>query len=200
MRSNRRLWYNHSINSIYYTLICTANCMSDFEQFDDSEDENLPPSKSSVKREAERLKKIGEKLLSMPDSQLKNTPMTETLAHAIAEGRRLKSREGLRRHKQYIGKLLRDTDISAIEARLSELENAHTLNTRAFHELECLRDDLIKGDNKIVGEVIASFPGIDTQKLRQLVRSAKKELQSNPDSTASSRKLFRFLRDESTGS
>ncbi len=165
----------------------------DIESFDEDE---LPPSKSSIKREAERLKSIGEKLLAMNDSQLESFDLDDRLAHAIAEGKRIKSREGLRRHKQYIGKVLRDMDTEAIEARLSEIENAHTLNTRAFHELENLRDQLIKGDNKDIGATIERFPSIDTQKLRQLVRNAKKEQQTNAG-TAHARKLFRFLRETS---
>ena len=173
--------------------------MSEFESNNQTEDD-LPPSKSAVKREAERLKKIGERLLSLSDSQLSPFPLTEKLELAIAEGKRMKSREGLRRHKQYIGKLLRDTDMAAIEARLSDIENAHTLNTKAFHNLETLRDKLIEGDNAAIGEVIAQFPTVDTQKLRQLVRNGKKEQQANqadPEKTSNThgRKLFRFLRD-----
>ena len=168
-------------------------------------DENLPPSKSSIKREAERLKKIGEQLLSLSQNQLQSLRLEDRLAAAINEGQRIKSREGLRRHKQYIGKLLRDTDTMAIEQYLAQLDNAHTLNTRAFHQLEQLRDQLIAGDNNTVGEVIAQFPAIDTQKLRQLVRNAKKEQQHNDNAadnastqSSQSRKLFRFLRDIST--
>lgn len=181
-----------------YTLYKRA--MTDFDNSYDQEDE-LPPSKSAVKREAERLKNIGSKLLELPDTLLASIPMTEKLSQAIEEGRRIKSHEGLRRHKQYIGKTIREADIEAIEARLSDIENAHTLNTRAFHELEVLRDALIAGDNTTVGEVISKHPGIDTQKLRQLVRNAKKEDETNAISqkkpaVAHSRKLFRFLRDE----
>lgn len=176
--------------------------MAKFDDIDTFDEDDLPPSKSSVKREAERLKKIGERLLEMGDAQLQSFNLHEKLALAIAEGKRIKNFEGLRRHKQYIGKVLRDTDTDAIEARLSEIDNAHTLNTRAFHELETLRDELINGDNKTIGDAIERFPGIDTQKLRQLVRNARKEQQGNantPDkpATAHARKLFRFLREAS---
>lgn len=173
--------------------------MSD-RMLEDDSDETLPPSKSAIKREAERLKKMGEKLLLMSDAQLKSFPLTEAVNLAIAEGKRIKSHEGLRRHKQYLGKLLRETDTDAIENRLSEIESAHTLNTRAFHDLETLREQLILGDNDTIGETIARFPGVDTQKLRQLVRNGKKEHdqnKANPDKTSNThgRKLFRFLRE-----
>ena len=176
--------------------------MAKFDDIESFDEEDLLSSKSSIKREAERLKKIGEKLLELSDSQLESFKLEDRLAQAIAEGKRIKSREGLRRHKQFIGKVMRDMDTEALEARLQEIENAHTLNTRAFHELENLRDELIKGDNSAVGTVIERFPGVDTQKLRQLVRNAKKEQQANDSSqdkpeTAHARKLFRFLRETS---
>ncbi len=148
-------------------------------------------SKSSVKREAERLKKIGEKLLSMPVEALQGFPIPEILNQALEEGRRIKSREGLRRHKQYIGKLMREIDTDAIEAKLNDIESAKTLNTRQFHELEQMRDQLVNGDNNAIGDVIALFPNVDTQKLRQLVRNAKK----HPEDASHSRKLFRYLRE-----
>jgi len=176
--------------------------MAKFDDIEPFDEEELPPSKSSVKREAERLKKIGEKLLEMSDAQLATFELEERLSLAIQEGKRIKSREGLRRHKQYIGKVMRDMDTDGIEARLNEIENAHTLNTRAFHELETLRDQLVNGDNKDIGAVIERFPQVDTQKLRQLVRNAKKEQQANGEAqdknaSAEARKLFRFLREAS---
>lgn len=176
--------------------------MAKFDDIEPFDEEELPPSKSSVKREAERLKKIGEKLLEMSDAQLATFELEERLNQAIQEGKRIKSREGLRRHKQYIGKVMRDMDTDGIEARLNEIENAHTLNTRAFHELETLRDQLVNGDNKDIGAVIERFPQVDTQKLRQLVRNAKKEQQANGEAqdknaSAEARKLFRFLREAS---
>ncbi|MEE2729277.1 MAG: ribosome biogenesis factor YjgA [Pseudomonadota bacterium] len=174
--------------------------MAKFDDIESFDEDDPSPSKSSIKREAERLKKIGEKLLEMSDAQLESFKLDDKLAQAIAEGKRIKSREGLRRHKQYIGKVMRDVDTEALETRLQEIENAHTLNTRAFHELETLRDELINGDNSTVGTVIERFPGVDTQKLRQLVRNAKKEQQANAHSqdkpeSAHARKLFRFLRE-----
>jgi len=174
--------------------------MTRFDDIESFDEEDLPPSKSSIKREAERLKQIGTRLLELNDSQLAGFALGDKLALAIAEGKRIKSREGLRRHKQYIGKVLRDLDTEAIETRLNDIQNAHTLNTRAFHDLETLRDQLINGDNKDIGVVIELYPGVDTQKLRQLVRNARKEQQANVASegkpaVAHSRKLFRFLRE-----
>ena len=45
-------------------------------------------------------------------------PLPEPLVEAITEARRLRSRGALGRQHQYIGKLMRDVDIDALEAAL----------------------------------------------------------------------------------
>lgn len=176
--------------------------MTDF--FDDtySDDDGAGrPTKGQLKRETERLQKIGEKLLDLSDAQLAKLPLTDKLIAALDEAKRIKANsEALRRHKQYIGKIIREADTATIEARINEFESAHQLNTRYFHDLEILRDQLINGDNNVIGEVIARYPAVDSQKLRQLVRNGKKEHDLNlahPDKQdkTQSRKLFRYLRE-----
>ena len=72
---------------------------------------------------------------------------------------------------------------------------------RAFHDLEDLRERLIIGDNKTIGEAIEKYPSIDRQKLRQLVRNAQKERKVNEAQNTSDNKqgraLFRFIREAS---
>lgn len=175
--------------------------MIDYDKPNDDQDQDLPPSKGQLKRETEHLQKVGEKLLYLSDAQLAKLPLTDKLIAAVEEGKRIKSNsEALRRHKQYIGKIIREADTATIEARIKEFENAHSLNTRQFHDLENLRDALITGDNNVIGEVIAKFPDVDSPKLRQLVRNAKKERDQNlahPEKTENThgRKLFRYLRE-----
>lgn len=176
--------------------------MTDFDDTYSQEDDSGRPSKSELKRESERLQKLAEKLLALSDAQLARLPLSERLLAAVEEARRIKpNSEALRRHKQYMGKIIRDEeDTATIEAQVTAFESAQQLNTRAFHELEALRDQLISGDNSQIGEVIARYPQVDTQKLRQLVRNAKKEADHNlahPDKAdkTQSRKLFRYLRE-----
>ena len=174
--------------------------MTDFHDSDTDDDENLLPSRGQLKREMQHLQGIGEKLLTLSDAQLEKLPLTDKLVAALEEAKRIKSHEGLRRHKQYIGKIIREADTATIEERIREFESAHQLNTRHFHELEELRDRLIEGDNAVIGDVISRFSGVDTQKLRQLVRNSKKERDQNlaqpeKQEKAHSRKLFRYLRE-----
>lgn len=158
-------------------------------------------SKSQLKREMEYRQKLGDKILGLKKSQQDQLNLTEDLIAAIEEAKRIKKNEALRRHKQYIGKLMREIDLAPIELYFERLENSHDINTRAFHELEDLRERLITGDNKTIGEAIERFPTIDRQKLRQLVRNAQKERKINTEQNTSENKkgraLFRFLRDAS---
>ena len=93
------------------------------------DEQELPPSKSARKREAIALQKLGERLVEMRPEDLAKLPLTEPMVEAITEARRLTSRGALGRQHQYIGKLMRDEDIEALEAALEGL--TVTRNTRA---------------------------------------------------------------------
>ncbi|MCG8671872.1 MAG: DUF615 domain-containing protein [Pseudomonadales bacterium] len=172
---------------------------NDINESDDSEEW---VSKTQRKREMQYRQDLGERILALKQNHRDQLNLSEELIRALEETKRIKKNEALRRHKQYIGKLMRDIDLEHVEAFLEKLDNSHEINTRAFHDLEDLRERLIEGDNSVVGEAIGKYPNIDKQKLRQLVRNAKKERQTNISQNASetkqSRALFRFLRDSGT--
>ncbi|MCG8314130.1 MAG: DUF615 domain-containing protein, partial [Pseudomonadales bacterium] len=164
---------------------------------DDSTDEWV--SKTRKKKEMQFRQELGEKLLKLKPAQLAELNLPEQLLRAFEESARIKKNEALRRHKQYIGRLMRDLDIDPIVNYLEKLETSHHINTRAFHQLEQLRDSLITGGNDEIGEAIETFPQVDRQKLRQLVRNAKNEKKNNAahhnNESKHSRVLFRFLRE-----
>ncbi len=191
---------SYAMIAAYFRNLRQIHTMIDYDQYDDAE-EDRRPSKGQLKRETEHLQAVGEKLLTLSDAQLAKLPLTDKLIAALEEAKRIKPRtEALRRHKQYIGKIIREADTATIEARINEFENQHSLNTRQFHDLEKLRDTLVNGDNNAIGDVLARFPDADSPRLRQLVQNAKKERDQNlahPDKTENThgRKLFRYLRE-----
>lgn len=95
----------------------------------DNDDDFRGPSKSSRKRAAHAAQKLGQRLVGMRAQDLAGLPMDESLRDAIDEARRITSRGALARQLQFIGKLMRGTDIDAIEAALAAIEEAR--NTRA---------------------------------------------------------------------
>ncbi len=103
--------------------------MEDIETGMEEGADERPPSKSMRKRAAHAAQKLGERLIGMRDQELVGLPLPEELREAIAEARRLTSRAALARQHQYIGKLMRDIDVAAIEDALVAQTDAR--NTRA---------------------------------------------------------------------
>lgn len=101
--------------------------MSDF---DDETGDELPPSKSQRKRDAHAAQKLGERLVAMRESDVAALPLEEILRDAIAAARRISSRGARARQMQYIGKLMRAADMSAIEAALAAQEGAQKARAR----------------------------------------------------------------------
>jgi ribosome-associated protein len=96
----------------------------------EAEGDDRPPSKSMRKREAHALQKLGEHLVRMKPKDVATLPLYEQLFDAITEARRLTAHGALSRQYQYIGKLMRDVDIDAVEAALDRLEVARNPRAR----------------------------------------------------------------------
>jgi ribosome-associated protein len=98
---------------------------------DESDDETLlPPSKSSRKRAALAMQELGKHLVAMREKERSQLPLSDSLREAIAEARRLTRRGALARQFQYIGKLMRDEDVPAIEAALDAQIEAQKARAR----------------------------------------------------------------------
>ena len=81
-----------------------------------------PPSRSQRKRDSLALQRVGERLTLYPDSVLATLPLSGELRLAVAEWRRIPSREGKRRQLQYLGRLMREeADPEAILEALDSL-------------------------------------------------------------------------------
>jgi ribosome-associated protein len=152
------------------------------------------PSKSARKREVQRLQDLGEQLTKLNPEQVAQIPVGEQLLKALEEMHRLKGREAQRRQLQYIGRLMRDEDGDAVAAALERLKAGGIEQTRRLHLLERWRDRLIDEGDEALGELMADHPAINPQQVRQLVRSARRELELEKP-PAASRKLFRYLRE-----
>ena len=81
------------------------------------------PSRTARKQESEGLQDLGVALLTLRAEQLARLPLTEKLQDAIAEARRITSPEAMRRHKQLIGKLMRQQEPATLEAISASLKS-----------------------------------------------------------------------------
>src|SRR5262245_57222103 len=89
-------------------------------QEDEDSGEFERPSKSARKREADAAQALGTRLIELRQSDLEALQLPEKLLDAILLAKRITSRGGLARQRQYIGKMMRDIDLAPIEAALGE--------------------------------------------------------------------------------
>ena len=82
----------------------------------DADDYDERPSKSERKRNAHDAQKLGEELIELKSFDLGSLDLPEPLRDAILEARRITSRAGLVRQRQYVGKLMRGAISSAHRA------------------------------------------------------------------------------------
>lgn len=159
----------------------------------DTWDEEEGKSKSQVKREMHELQKLGEELVALSAASRARVPLDDELQDALQLADKLSNkREALRRHIQFIGRLMRTRDLEPIEQALALLRNTNQAATRQFHKVENWRDKLL-ADNDALTEFIAQYPDVDVQQLRQLIRNAKKE-QEKQQPPKYFRELFQLIK------
>lgn len=169
---------------------------SEFNKSKVDEDDGIyaGPSKSQVKRECNHLLDVGEEILKLNAEDIDSLDLPDELVEAVTTALKIKSRSGLKRQRQYIGKLLRSIDSEAIEIQLKKIQHRHDVNTAQFKRLEKWRDQLIDNDREILNQIISRFPEIDRQHINQLIRAAHQEKKQDK-APAAARKLFKYLRE-----
>src|SRR6185312_6345683 len=113
-------------------------------------------------------------LIALSEDQLGELALPERLLDAILQAQRISKFGALRRQLQYIGRLMREVDSEAISARLGGWRGESREATAYLHLLERWRSRLMAGD-EAVSELTAAYPGCDTQRVRTLVRNARRE-------------------------
>jgi ribosome-associated protein len=160
----------------------------------DIDEQEERPSKSQLKREMHALQALGETLIAMNPAERARFPLSDDMLRAIDETARIRSHEGRRRHMQYVGKLIRKEDLTAIQGVFDAIEQEKEQRDHAFHRLEKWRDRMVDEGDDAVDLFMDDYPNADRQALRQLVRNARKEREQGKPPT-SSRKLFKHLRE-----
>jgi ribosome-associated protein len=136
-------------------------------------------SRTDLKKESDRRQELGEALVTLRADLLARLGLSEKLTDALAEAKRITNFEGRRRHMQFIGKLMRQLDedtINAAQAALDEQHKGSAQESVLLHQAEQWRDRLI-ADEDALTEWLASFPDTDVQRLRTLIRQARKDAQ-----------------------
>jgi ribosome-associated protein len=79
------------------------------------------PSKTQRKRDMEALQALGEALMSFDPKKLANLNLPVELMTAMVEANRISQKKACRRHRQYVGRLMRDLDEETLAAIRSYL-------------------------------------------------------------------------------
>jgi ribosome-associated protein len=157
------------------------------EDFDDR------PSKSERKRAAHAAQDLGESLIKLRDSELVALDLPERLVDAIREARRIPSRGGGARQRQYIGKLMRDIDLEPIRAALAAKGQQSARDAERFKRLESWRERLVTEGGAALDELERWRPGLDREHWSRRINAAQSERERTGPGPAS-RELFRALR------
>ena len=163
-----------------------------FDWEDEDQEEIIWVSKSEIKRDAEDLKQLGEKLVNLTKANLTKVPLDDSLKDAIELAQRLQ-KEARRRQLQYIGKLLRSIDAEPIREALEKIENKHNQQQAMLHKLEILRDELVTKGDAALTDLLNEHPSVDRQQLRNLIRAAQKEKEQNKPLKAY-REIYQILK------
>ena len=166
------------------------------EDFDkDLGDEPELKSRTEKKYEAEALQVVGERLVELRDTHLKQLELPETLYDSIKLAQKIDAHGGKKRQLQFIGKLMRDEllDMDAINLLLSRIDSAASAENKTFKALEQWRDKLVEGGKDEMSLFLESFPQADMQQLRQLIRNSSNK-KNEKLAKKSKKTLFQFIK------
>jgi ribosome-associated protein len=156
-------------------------------------DADLPISKTKLKAEADAQQELGVRLTELPKDRLLKLNLPEDIVTAVLDTKKITANGAIRRHRQYLGRLMREIDTAPITEQLARWEGKHTAENAYFHGLERWRDRLINDANAL-SEFMVLHPATDSQQLRALIRNAQKE-QAADKPPKSSREIFKLLRE-----
>jgi len=158
-----------------------------------AEEEELPPSKTKIKKQMHELRDLGAELTGLSKDQLAQLDLPENLHDAIREMKNINKFGAQRRQMQYIGKLMREVDTTPILAKLDGWKGTSQRHVAYMHLLERWRDRLLESDGALT-ELLSDHPQADVQHLRALIRNAKKEISANKP-PKNYREIFQVLKE-----
>lgn len=164
----------------------------------DERDDDYPqddrPSKSERKRSAHEAQELGEELIELKSFDLASLDLPEPLRDAILEARRITSRAGLVRQRQYVGKLMRGIDLEPVRSALAARSERAAQETQRFKRVEHWRDRLITEGAPALDELMQWRPGMERDEWARRVAAATAERERLGVGGPASRELFRALR------
>lgn len=142
------------------------------------------------------LQELGERLLQLQASKLRNLPIPQDLIDAVELAQRISNaRGGLRRQRQYIGRLMREIDAGPLRDALSADGAHHRNEVAVMHAAEHWRERLLAESGAM--QEFATRYGASAELLAELGRliDATQAEHAKGQPGRRYRDLYRCLRD-----
>lgn len=139
------------------------------------EEETPYISKSQKKREAHALQQLGLELAELPVQVLKQMDLPEKLRQALIDGKEITANVAARRHRQYIGVLMREIDPDAVRQAMTDQKYESLAPNPVLEQVQEWKDRLL-ADPDLAEDCLTAFPALDRQQLRQVIRNAGREM------------------------
>jgi ribosome-associated protein len=130
-------------------------------------------SKSQRKRDADAMQALGKRLTELTNAQLNELPLSEAALTVIQDYNRLpNSNKAIRRQLQFIGKVMRDSDVEAITRKLDRMlsSNYQSDKNQKKKAIEQQAKDVLENGDEGINRILVKSPQLDRQQLRQIHR------------------------------
>jgi len=152
-------------------------------------------SRTQIKKAAQAVVDMGVQLSEMTLNDIKKLSLPAKVEEAVLMLKNMDKGPAIKRQRLYLGKLLRQNEdyIIEIKDKLAEKELKAKQQNAYFHQLERWRDRMVEEGDDALNEFMEKFAHADRQQLRQWIRNAKKERDTN-QTPKSARLIFKYLK------
>jgi len=149
-------------------------------------------SKTELKKDSKKIQQFGKKISELTINNIEAFKFPLNIYEATIALKNLKSNSAKKRQVQYLGKLLREIDLTDALIVMKQLEVSSQKEIQRNHIIEAWRDKLLINNDSIT-EFIDKYPQIDRQTLRQTISNTQKEKKDNREPKYS-RQLFKLIK------
>ena len=156
-------------------------------------DKDSVVSKTELKKDSKKIQQFGRKISELTINNIKAFKFPINIYEATIDLKNLKSNSAKKRQVQYLGKLLREIDLTDAFIVMKQLKVNSQKEIQRNNIIEDWRDKLLTNTESIT-EFVDEYPEIDRQSLRQTISNAQKEKKDNR-TPKHSKQLFKLIKD-----
>tara|TARA_B110001454_G_C12497262_1_gene341144 strand:+ start:169 stop:660 length:492 start_codon:yes stop_codon:yes gene_type:complete len=153
-------------------------------------DKNSVISKTELKKDSKKIQEFGRRISELTINNIEAFKFPSNIYEATIDLKNIKSNSAKKRQVQYLGKLLREIDLTDAFLIMKQLKVSSQKEIQRNHIIEDWRDKLLSNNDSIT-QFVDEYPKIDRQSLRQTISNAQKDNKS----PKYSRQLFKLIKD-----